>query len=101
MFDILVDMTWLATVDDPFTEAASAEVFFEILLGDTTLVSRSFKADTEAGLAGGTEANTPNTLQLVAELEGFETKKTPSVLQQGQSQQRCRPSCRCLLPDGC
>ncbi len=73
LLDILFDMTWLATVDDPLTETATAEVFFEILLGNTTLLSRQFRADAVAGLPGGTEANAPDTLQLLVALDAFET----------------------------
>ena len=73
LLDILYDMTWLATVDDPLTETATAEVFFEILLGNTTLFSRQFNADAVAGLPGGTDANAPNSLQLLVELDAFET----------------------------
>lgn len=75
IFDILFDMTWLATVDDPLTDTATAEVFFEILLGSTTLFSRQFNADTVAGLPGGSASNTANTLQLVVELDAFETEE--------------------------
>jgi hypothetical protein len=75
IFQILYDMTWLATVDDPLTETATAEVLWEILLGDTALFSRSFTADAVAGLPGGTEANTPNTLQLIVELDPFEIEE--------------------------
>lgn len=74
LLDILFDMTWRATVDDPLTETATAEVFFEILLGNTTLLTRQFEADAVAGIPGGTEANMPDSLRLVVELDAFETE---------------------------
>lgn len=74
VFEIFFDLAWLATVDDPATETAMAEVFFEVILGQDVLLTRSHKADTLAGFANGTEVSS-SPFQLEAFLAGGQTQE--------------------------
>jgi hypothetical protein len=74
VFDILFDMSWFATLQDPLTETASAGVLIEILLGETSVFSQQYQAISIGGTAGATDANDPETLQLIVELDAFESK---------------------------